>query len=381
VETEGAPAIPGKQVSGEPVQLLPAAEGQHAPGQALGHEAAPRTGLPQFTGTTVALVAGRQRLPFPTGGGEHARKRNVGRDHDIGSAGLLGELASLEVQGDGLVEFAKVAETATQDANGVGLLGEGTNSTSRDDRLLTVRFGSVWPARYPECVRPEAIDTGLLSRCSRPDQQLFCLIIGRKHARFGSHAEAVEPKLGKQASRPHRFNSRIDPVDGLLKEHDGLLSCAGGSGGLGRAGQQPNAVQPGRPVQVGQLFPQFQGALVVAKCLREGIGVVGGLARLNPCWQCPGGLAGRVPVHGQLASDHRRGDASQRRLLSERLSQASMQAGPLAGQQVGVDHLTKQGMTNVVAVPAGRRYQELASNRGVQSLDQGLVVQAGHECQ
>jgi hypothetical protein len=116
----------------------------------------------------------------------------------------------------------------------------------------------------------------------------------------------------------------------------------------------------------------------VAFGLREGVGGGGGLAGPDPRRQRPGGLAGRVPVHGQLSSCHRRGDVGQLGLLGERLSQAGVEPCPLAGQQGGVDHLAEQGVADVVAVLAGRRHQELAGDRGPQRLDQRLVVQPGH---
>jgi hypothetical protein len=55
-----------------------------------------------------------------------------------------------------------------------------------------------------------------------------------------------------------------------------------------------------------------------------------------------------------------------------------MQPGPFPGQQVSVDHLTDQGVTDVVAVLAGLGHQQLAGDPLPQRLDQHAVVQAGH---
>jgi hypothetical protein len=53
-----------------------------------------------------------------------------------------------------------------------------------------------------------------------------------------------------------------------------------------------------------------------------------------------------------------------------------VQPSPFAGQQVSVDDLAEQGVTDVVAVLAGGRDQQLPGDCGPQRLDQGLVVEA-----
>jgi hypothetical protein len=50
-----------------------------------------------------------------------------------------------------------------------------------------------------------------------------------------------------------------------------------------------------------------------------------------------------------------------------------VQPGPLAGQQVSVDDLAEQGVTNIVAILAGHRDQQLVGDRGPQRVVKLLV--------
>jgi hypothetical protein len=184
-----------------------------------------------------------------------------------------------------------------------------------------------------------------------------------------------------QQGRAHRVIGRVELGQCGAEQRKRGLVLAGGPGGVGRPGQQLDPVQTGHSAGVRHLVPQLQGAFVVALGLRESVGRGGGLAGPDPCRQRPGGLAGRVPVDGQLGGCYRGGDAGQLGPLGERLRQAGVEPCPLAGQQVGVDHLAEQGVTDVVAVLAGCRHQELAGDRGPQRLGRRLVAQAGHERQ
>ena len=99
--------------------------------------------------------------------------------------------------------------------------------------------------------------------------------------------------------------------------------------------------------------------------LGEGVGPLGGQAGLDPGWQGSGGLAGRVPVGGQLGGGRRGRAVGQLGLVGERLGQGGVEPGPFPGQQVGVDDLAEQGVTNLVAVEVGHRDQQLAANGGL----------------
>ena len=54
-----------------------------------------------------------------------------------------------------------------------------------------------------------------------------------------------------------------------------------------------------------------------------------------------------------------------------------MQPRPFAGQQVGLDDLSQQGVAQLVAVLVRPGHQQLVGDRGAQCLHQGLVFQAG----
>jgi hypothetical protein len=79
---------------------------------------------------------------------------------------------------------------------------------------------------------------------------------------------------------------------------------------------------------------------------------------------------------GQLGGGRRGRAVGQLRLVGERLGQGGVEPGPFPGQQVGVDDLAEQGVTNLVAVEVGHCDQQLAANGGPQRLDQALVVEA-----
>jgi hypothetical protein len=63
------------------------------------------------------------------------------------------------------------------------------------------------------------------------------------------------------------------------------------------------------------------------------------------------------------------------------MGKGGVQLGPFAGQQVGVNHLAQQGVTDVIAVLTGHGSQQSGGDRGPQRLDQLAVVQAGHSGQ
>jgi hypothetical protein len=74
-------------------------------------------------------------------------------------------------------------------------------------------------------------------------------------------------------------------------------------------------------------------------------------------------------VEGQLGREDRGRLIGQLWPLGKCPGIASVQFHPLAGQQIGVDHLTEQGVTDVIAVPTSRRHQQLVRDRSPQPLD------------
>ena len=58
-----------------------------------------------------------------------------------------------------------------------------------------------------------------------------------------------------------------------------------------------------------------------------------------------------------------------------------MHAGPLAGQQAGVDGLLEERVAELVAVLAGPGHQQLVVDHDPEGVDQVRLVQAGHGCQ
>jgi hypothetical protein len=115
-------------------------------------------------------------------------------------------------------------------------------------------------------------------------------------------------------------------------------------GSLGRPGEQLNPVQPSGPLRVVDPLPQLQGPLVVPVRFGEGTSLLGRLAGGDPGWQGPGGLAGGVPVGGQLGRGDRRWTTGQLRAVGQGLRVPAVEPDALAGQQVGLDDLAEQGM-------------------------------------
>ena len=58
-------------------------------------------------------------------------------------------------------------------------------------------------------------------------------------------------------------------------------------------------------------------------------------------------------MHGHLGGGARPVQLSRTEQVGEVVGEGGVQAGPFPGQQVSVDHLTEQGVTEVVAVLAG----------------------------
>jgi len=169
----------------------------------------------------------------------------------------------------------------------VALLGPGPDHAGHRQRLLGVPRRSAEPASEHQPLGVVGQHPGPLGRrCGGQDPYRLLQLSQAAPLVAGLPAVASPPHV--QQCRAHRVIGRVELRQCRAEQRKRGLVLAGGSGGVGRPGQQLDPVQSGHPGGVRHLVPQLQSALVVAFGLREGMGG-GDLAGPDPRWQRLGG--------------------------------------------------------------------------------------------
>jgi hypothetical protein len=110
--------------------------------------------------------------------------------------------------------------------------------------------------------------------------------------------------------------------------------------------------------------------------LRVGVPAAGRDGGVEDGGQGLGRVVRVVPVAGQAGGALVGRD--ERGVGLQRLRVPAVEAGALAGQQVVADGLAHQGVAEAVAVPVGRREQDVGADGGPQRLDEVVLGEPGH---
>ena len=145
------------------------------------------------------------------------------------------------------------------------------------------------------------------------------------------------------------------------------------AGDPGRPGQELDAIVPDPGLGVGDLAPKLQNALVLGEGLGKGVAAFGGVTSDGRGLEGARQVVRGIPVVGQLG---RAGRITGRARL-ERPGERRVESCALPGQQVVVDRLLEQGVTEGVALSAGRRVrdQDLAVHAFAERVVEGRLVE------
>ena len=264
---------------------------------------------------------------------------------------------------------SSLGEHGAEVGQGPSLLAPGPCPAGGVQRLLGRLAGfGVCPAQHEQQLDVPGQDPGPLGRRRLGRDQAHRLLVGGQGAVVEGQPEAAsEPLL--QRPGPDRVAGRVHPGQGLPQELDRPRVVVGQMGRGGGPLEQADPVEPGQLGRPRHLRPQLQGALEVPLGLGEGVGALGLGAGLDRGRQGPLGVAGGVPVVGELGGHGGVGAAGPPGMGRDGRGHLAVEAGPLARQQVGVGDLAEQGVAELVAVVAGPGHQQLAGDR----LPEGLV--------
>jgi hypothetical protein len=224
------------------------------PSQVGGDVAAQGPFQAELACSLVALPGVVERLAVPADSRQHVAEVHVGAHDSLGVTDLLGDPASLCVQGDRPVGVV-VVQAGAENVERTGLLGPGADRTSDRDRLFGAGNGLLLPPDPCEGLGVGGEHAGALGRRRRASQQPLRLLECSQGARLIPGSPAVSAQVGQQHASPHGIGGRIDLVDCVLKESDRVHDCAGDGGHLGRPGEKVDPIKPRRPARVGHQLP------------------------------------------------------------------------------------------------------------------------------
>jgi hypothetical protein len=181
-----------------------------------------------------------------------------------------------------------------------------------------------------------------------------------------------------QRPGPGRVPGRVHSGQGLPQELSRPRVVAGQMCRPGGPFEQVDPVQPGQLGRPRHLRPQLQGTLELSLGLGEGVAALGLVAGLDRGRQGPPGVAGGVPVVGQLGGHGRTGAAGPLRVGRDGRGHLAVEAGPFTREQVGVGDLAEQGVAELVVVVTGPGRQQLGGDRLPERLVEPPLVVTGN---